>query len=163
MTRQIPQRDVDALKTASHQLVDAAGGVAKAAQFTSTTHSRLSEAASPWHLNRFLSAIHVADLECVAGQPLVTRALAAMAGFDLVPKAGSRPQDFHHHLAHIIMETGDVESHLATSLRDGSISKAEAQQGAIEVQQAIDRLQALLSDFSRLASGTALPHLTAVK
>jgi hypothetical protein len=165
MSRQIPQRDADALKAASHTLVDKAGGVAKAAQLTATSHSRLSEAASPWHDNRWLSLIHIADLECAAGEPVITRALAQLSGFVLVPAGRQIPQDFHQHLAHIIIETSDVESLLATALKDGVVSRAEAQRGVQETQQAIDRLQALQADFVRVSGGGAsdISKLVAVK
>ncbi len=150
--RQIPKREADALKAASHSLVEASGGVIKAAGHTQSSPSRLSEAVSPWHENRWLSLIHVADLECVAGAPLVTRVLAQMAGYDLVSQLeNARPQDFHQHLAHIIIETGDVESHLAKALEDGTVTRAEALQGLRETQQAIARLQNLEADFRRIA------------
>lgn len=165
MSRQIPKRDADALKAASMILVEKAGGVARAAALTSTSHSRLSEAASPWHDNRWLSLIHIADLECVAGEPVITRVLAELSGFVLVPNDATRPQDFHQHLAHIIIETSDVEKLLATALNDGHVSRDEARRGALEAQQAIDRLQALKADFDR-AAVAAKPHtstLAAVK
>jgi hypothetical protein len=161
MTRQIPQRDADALKTASHALVDKAGGVAKAAALTATSHSRLSEAASPWHDNRWLSLIHIADLECVAGDPVITRALADMAGYDLVPKAGGRAEDMHQHLAHIVTEMSDVSAQLSVAMTDGKMTAKEARQLKQEAQQAVERLQRFMTDCDRVCVAPA--SLAAVK
>ena len=161
MNRQIPQRDADALKAASHLLVERAGSVARAAQLTATSHSRLSEAASPWHDNRWLSLIHIADLECVAGEPMITRALADMAGYDLVPKASGRAEDMHQHLAHIVTEMSDVSSQLSVAMTDGQMTVKEARQLKQEAQEAVERLHRFMADCDRVIVAPA--SLAAVK
>lgn len=70
----------------------------------------------------------VVDLDSLAGEPIITRALAELLGYDLVPAAGeafplASPT---HHLAGLARESGDVLARLADALADGRLTKAEA-------------------------------------
>jgi hypothetical protein len=82
-SRTLPGRDYDALKMATRQLVKLAGGPTEAARLTRGCQSRVSEAISFDHPDRFLALDQIADLEAETGQPIVTRALAGLSEFDL--------------------------------------------------------------------------------
>jgi hypothetical protein len=149
--RQISGREASDLKTASQQLVEAAGGVKLAADLTQASASRMSEAISSFHDTRWLTLVQVADLEATTEQPIITRTLAAMAGFDLVPREAARSLDMHHHLARVVKETGDATSALSQALADGKLDAAEIARVQREVEEGIAALQALMLDCDRLA------------
>ena len=155
--RQIPKRDADELKRASTQLVERAGGVSEAARLTQATPSRVSEAISQFHDARWLSLIQVADLECATGEPVITRALAGMAGFELVARERAPQIDMHRHLTHIITECGDVERQLSTALQDGHIDAGERRALREQVRLALVGLRRLDAD---LADDHAAPAST---
>ena len=159
-TRQIPQRDALALKQASGELVKLAGGVSAAAQLTQASQSRVSEAISEWHDNRWLSLVQVADLEAATGQPVLARALALLAGFDLAPRQAPRAQSMHQHLIDVISSTGTLESEIARAMADGEVSEPERLALRRDVRLALDRLQALDADLTRAAP---TPSLAAVR
>ncbi len=150
LTRQISGREAHALKLASQQLVEAAGGVKAAAELTQASASRMSEAVSPWHDNRWLTLVQVADLEAVSGQPVITRALASMAGFALAPTDPARPQDMHQVLAHIVLETSDVTTALSAAMADGKVDAREAATVKAEAQGAIIAMQQLIAQCDHL-------------
>lgn len=146
-TRQIPQRDVLALKQASHDLVEAAGGVAKAAAATQATVSRLSEACSPWHDNRFLTLIQIADLECVTGQPIVSRVLAGLSGQGLTPLEAPRPKSMAEHFAAVVIEFADVQRALAQGLQDGALDATERHNLDHECNQLMEVIHGLQAEL----------------
>jgi len=126
MTR-IPQhhpRDLVALKTAFRLLIDAVGGLEAAHAVTGYPVSRLSEAASPHHADRWPRLDHVAELEAVAGRPLVTAMLAQLAGCT-VEAAPRQPGSLGAALVGVVQHCGDVVSGAATAMSDGRISAAE--------------------------------------
>lgn len=145
--RQIPGRDCDTLKRACGPAVDKVGGVRRAAELLHLSASRVSEAASPFHDERWLSLLHAAELDACAGQPIIARALADLSGYDLVQREEFKPQDMHHHLARIVVECGDVSSQLSSALADGEGTDAERAGLSREIDQAVERLQALKSDL----------------
>jgi hypothetical protein len=126
MTR-IPQhhpRDLVALKTAFRLLIDAVGGLEAAHAVTGYPVSRLSEAASPNHADRWPRLDHVAELEAVAGRPLVTAVLAQLAGctLDAAPRQPGTPGAA---LVGVVRHAGDVVSCAAAAMSDGRICEAE--------------------------------------
>ena len=160
--RQIAARDVHQLKKASAALVQRVGGCMAAAGLAQTTASRISEAVSEFHPNRFLSLVQVADLEAVAGDPLVTRALAEVAGCSLSRVEAQRPLHPSDHLVHILIVAGDVERELAEGLRDGKLDAAEEARVLASAGDAIDRLQRLRADLLR-GRGVTPSRLDAVR
>ena len=149
--RHAPAQDYLNIKAAVRDLVALCGGAVRAAGLTRTTLSRLSEAMSPAHMERFPAIDQVYDLELECGQPVVTRLMADALGFDLVPReAVARPQSIHQHFAGIVVECGDVEARLAEALADGKVDEAERQTLIKEATQAIDRLVAFRTSLSPL-------------
>jgi len=75
------------LKAATRKLVTAAGGIESAAQVTRVKAASLS-LYGLIHKDQFIPVDAVSDLERDIGMPLVTRVLAELAGYDLVPRQG---------------------------------------------------------------------------
>ncbi len=73
------------LKGATRRLVKTAGGVEGAALVTRLDKSTLSRAGSP-NTPHFLAVDCVMDLEADVGDPILTRHMADVAGYMLIPK-----------------------------------------------------------------------------
>ena len=150
--------DKQALKAATRRLVAAVGGQEAAVSFTRfVRHQALSDFGNPAgeHAARFIPADAIADLEALThgtpGHPVVTRTLARLQGFDLVPlpKPRSGPTDFAEHLQAIIRETADVTVSLSCRLRDtpNAADVAELRREITEAQQALVELDAALAQL----------------
>ena len=123
---QIPARDMEAVKRASFALAAKAGGIAQAAASVGIAASRLSEACSIHHSDRWLNLLNIAELEVVADDPVVTRALASISGFDLVPQQAGPHMDLHQQLALLSRQAGGLTAGLAEALGDGKIDAKES-------------------------------------
>lgn len=126
-SRQHPPRAYRALNAATRHLIDTIGSQDAAAMFTRVERSTLAQYLS----NEFPSSIPAdvtADLEFVAGDLIVTRALAEVGGYVLIkkpPVAGTT--DWMAHFAHITKEGGDVFSRIGEAVGDdGKISLDES-------------------------------------
>lgn len=145
-TRQFGTETYLAIKAAFRDLVKASGGQVRAVHVTRGCQSKLSEAMSPEHLERFPALDQVADLEAEAGAPVVTKLLAGMAGFDLVPRiASGTDASLYQHLAAIVKEAGEVESIMASALADGTVDAAERKRLKSEAHEAITALHNLIA------------------
>lgn len=149
--RQLPARDYLALKASFRDLVEAAGGGTRAAGHTRTNASLLSRyGAVQEEMQAPLDV--VADLEAQVGDLIVTRALAALHGYVLVPDpalAATAP-DFGRHLGAVAREAGDVISGLGEALADGKVCGNEAQGLLGEVREAQAALAHLGQDLARV-------------
>lgn len=148
--RQLPTADYLSLKAATRDLVALIGGPKRAAAITRGVESRISEAGAPQCEDRFAAIDQIADLEAECGSPVVTRALAEMAGFSLtavdeVPKP--KTASLHQMFVSIVRECGDVEEKLAEALADGSVSAFEANGLIKKIDQAVERLQTLKGEL----------------
>ncbi len=66
------------------------------------------------------------DLDSLAGEPVITRALAERLGFDLVRTGGEiETASMVKHLSGIARESGDAMSRLAEALADGRLTPHE--------------------------------------
>lgn len=79
-----------AIKAATRRLIRACGGLEDAADETRVSAQTLCLYQSP-NRSEYVPADVVADLEQVCGDPVVTRALAKAAGYDLVPTKPADP------------------------------------------------------------------------
>lgn len=148
--RQITEPELEGLKRASGTAVEAAGGVVAVAEKLGQARSKISEKASPFHLDRAFTVLDVAEIERLTKNPAITRELARLAGFDLVPVGRFDIENPHTHLARVIAETGEVTALTAKALGDGTISAAEARRLKRETQQAIFALQAFEAQMAGL-------------
>jgi hypothetical protein len=136
-----------ALKTRFGGLLKRVGGVDAAAAALGYGKGHLSEAASLHHADRAPRVDHVAELEALAGEPLVTQHLAAMAGFTLLPIA-SLQGEAGSALAQVLQGAGDLGGRTALALADGKISDAERAElldGLQTLARAVAQAQAVLA------------------
>lgn len=153
-----PHREADylALKGATRRLVEACGGVESAAAVTRTGFQVLSKYGLPKEAV-FVPVDVVADLEADAGEPLVTRALAALAGHVLVPLPRGEPGKgrWYRHISEVAQDAAAVVQRLGEALEDdGDVSRTEARALALRehVRHAIAELATLdqaLADLER--------------
>lgn len=151
--RQITEPELEGLKRASGAAVEAAGGVVAVAEKLGQARSKISEKASPFHLDRAFTVLDVAEIERLGKSPAITRELARLQGFDLVPVGRFDIEDPHLHLARVIAETGEVTALTAQALSDGKVSTAEARTLVREGQQAITALQAYVAQLNGIVEG----------
>lgn len=84
MSHQFAPETYNAVKTAWKLLVGLLGGVDAASAAVDRAKSRISEYGTP-HTDRFVPVDLVLDAERLAGEPLVTAALARAQGYALLP------------------------------------------------------------------------------
>lgn len=148
MTRQFQAQVYLNLKAGFRDLVALCGGPQRAANLTRTTQSLLSHFMAPQDMDRFPPLDVIADLEAESGQPAITRLLADMAGFDLVPRVqGSTVMVMHSHLSAMAKEGGDVQAMLANALGDGEIDASEATALRKEAREALDKISAFVASL----------------
>jgi hypothetical protein len=123
---EISATEVAAMKTASRALVTLLGGVDAAALVCRYGPSALSDGYSLHRTDKTLPLDVVADLERVAGQPLVTAVLARMAGCALVPMSpGGLPEA--QCIAEIGRQSAEVFAAWAAAMTDDALSDADRQ------------------------------------
>jgi hypothetical protein len=146
-----------ALKVATKSLVRAAGGGEGAAATCGVRvrQQRMSDCGNPNTLD-FLRIDEVACLEDVTvgvpGWPLVTRALARRQGFELVrlPEALPENADLLKLLAESARESGDIASALLAALADGSVSRKEAGNCIVQVDEQLAVLVQMRAALSQI-------------
>ena len=84
---------------------------------------------------------------------MVTKLLAELVGYELVPIGTVHPQDPHEHLSRIIQHSGEVTAAIARALGDGKISKHEAGTLKREAHEAIEALHEFVAQMSALIDG----------
>jgi hypothetical protein len=131
------------IKAAFRQLVKQAGGQESAASITRVSgHQTIGRYCRPQDAQHAPLDV-VADLERDTGDAIVTRALADLAGFILVPKPLGEGAPSHisvTELGTIAKETGEVITNLGMALADGKITPAEATQVRGEIREAMEAL-----------------------
>ena len=149
--RYLPARDYAAIRERTGALVEAAGGCVAAAHDTRVGAPWLSRYGNP-HESAFAPVDVIADLEARSGEPVVTRKLAELAGYVLVPVAtAGGARDLMRHLSVISKEGGDAVSGLAAALADGKVDDAEAERVGRELGEAIAALAHCRSALQALA------------
>lgn len=139
--RYLPQRDYDRLAVATHQLVDhdKVGGCKRAAQdITRGDAARLSRYGNKHETMRAPIDV-VADLEAAAGEPVVTRVLADLAGYHLVPKcvASADRADVLNHLSATMARFSVLHQEAMAAIADDTVDELEklAIRGSIKLMQ----------------------------
>lgn len=142
--------DLQDIKVASDQLINAFGPQKKAAALTGYRQQRISDCGLI-NTSEFLPVDAVQKLESrtvdLPGWPHVTRTLARQQGFILVPAATAGGEgDLTDHLCAVSAEAGDVMRALADAERDGLTKERRgiALTQAHELQEAAAALIALL-------------------
>jgi hypothetical protein len=156
MSRRLSELAYARVKSMTRALVERVGGIEAAAMFTRVGRSHIARYYEP-HGLEFMPADVVADLEDVAGAPILTRALADLAGYVLFPKPPSvADARWARELGRLAAETGDVMKRLGDSLADdGRISAAEAARIRKEVGEAMAELAVIDATLLEIEDGRA--------
>lgn len=118
-----PRSDAEyvSLKQASKRLIKSCGGLEAAAMVTRVGHSELARYYDPSE-KLFMPIDVAADLEAISRNPLVSRCLADMLGFSLIPIEYQSSQEPAHHwtalLANLGEETASVLRQIGAALVD---------------------------------------------
>lgn len=142
------------LKIAFGELAGRIGGVEAAASLCRVSKSTIARYASlsPADAECFAPIDVVRALEAVAGDPIVTSALAVMAdGTFLKLPAVSRPADLLSALAALSQETSETTAAICAGFNDGKFCDVDATKTLREVDDVIARatqMRALLLTIS---------------
>jgi hypothetical protein len=127
--RELPARDYEALKDGTADLVKACKSRRAASRITRVSHTQLGRYASRDELDEevFLPVDIVADLEALAGRPIVTDALAALTGHVLVhlPEVAKSNTPLGKITGEAMRETSEVFSALGERLASGKLGKRD--------------------------------------
>lgn len=144
--RDIPEKD-RALKALFRVLLTRCGGLDAAATCVRVGRSQLANY-TDMHSDQFAPADVVAELEAVAGEPLVTAELARRAGCILLPVAGEGDGQLTQDMAALAKEVGETFAAYGHAMaNDGQVDAVEA-----------ERVERELADVMRVAA-QALNHL----
>lgn len=140
--RTLPSVSYTAIRAATRRLVDEAGGTEAAAMVTRVQKSSLSNYGSVNNGEHFIPADAIADLEHDIGKPIVTRELARLAGYELVPVEGKAdPADIVVQILRLDGATADVSVAVAKMEEDGRREAHELDAVCRALQAAIIKAQ----------------------
>ena len=137
----IPNKAHTAAKAFFRDLIDACGGPKRCQALTAHPDSHLSAMGSPHVIDRWPRLDHIIDLEHDCGQPIVTRYLADLLGFDLVPREGRATADLPHVFAAAMKDMTEVQVAYVTAVANHNVSAAERAELVKQATHAIAGLQ----------------------
>lgn len=114
----------NALKTAWKMLVHMIGGVDATAACTRATRSMVSEYGNV-HGERWAPIDVILEAERIAGEPLVTAALARAQGFKLVPLSAQETAGIGDTLERVAATSSTFLTSTVRALADGHVSESE--------------------------------------
>ena len=150
--RFLPANDYAALKASTRDLVRRCGGATAASRTTRVAQQVLSRYGdtSEENADRFAGIDVVADLEAECGEPIITRELALLAGYDLAPR-GERRGCAVSAAAKMVSANGEAIGAILEALADGSISPEEAVGMLPRVRLALEQMRELESHITTIA------------
>lgn len=151
ITRHHP-RDLMALKTHFGTLVHRIGGFDAAEAALRYRKGHLSAAASVEHPDRSPRADHIAELELMTGEPLITAALAGLAGYEL-QRRGTGAGTAEASMLGLVAQAGETMRQVAEALADSAICEAER----VALLAQLDRLGRSLA-LARAGLAVACPR-----
>jgi hypothetical protein len=122
------------LKTVTRALVQACGGVEAGSAAARLSKTSLAACYDPHTPDRFLPVDCMLALERAAGDPVLTRHLAALQGFALVQQA-ALGGDFISQVVKLSREYGELSAAFALAHADGKLSAEDFQGLALEALQ----------------------------
>lgn len=150
------------LKLATQRLIERIGGLAEADKNSRPDFRRFSDYQSFSKPDRFIPADAIADLERAVGDPVVTRELAEVAGFDLVRRviglrdAGVDPAPC---LRRLTAELGDVARCEDNALAHVRASANDTREEVAALLNLIDLARSMIDAVERgVKRGTELPR-----
>ena len=114
-----------ALKTAVQVIVRQLGGLDAAATCCRVGRSNLGDYGSHAHPDRYIPADVILDLEAIAGEPIITTALARAQGYRLEPVAARQTGDVVSPAQRLMRAAAELSAQLLDALEDHTISPAE--------------------------------------
>lgn len=141
-----------AIKTALHLLVARLGGVESAAAVIGRNPGRISDATNRGRPD-MLPADQVVALEAVAGEPLVTAAMARGLGFRLMRDgpAAAEPAHIPARLGAVAADLGALMQTLSNSLADGTLDDRERADAIVTADELLRSADALAAAVRRVA------------
>lgn len=137
------------------RLLQKAGGVDKSATLTRVGGSALYQMASVNETRHFPPIDVIADIEKQAGDPILTRLLAELAGFSLVPVQPVKINgSFSRLLANLGKEVSDVFSDAAKALEDDRMTPREAKGLLLDIDEAMSALSLLRNGIREVAESS---------
>lgn len=143
--RTLPDASYREIEAAARKLVKLCGGQEAAAFVTRVGHQALQKYGSTEHPDLSMPADVIADLESDIGDPVMTRKLADLAGYDIVRRKAGAPAPLTRQLTHLAKESSDVIGALAKGFDDGVIDAADRTEIEAEAHQLIGALHSLLA------------------
>lgn len=128
-------------KAVTRDLIKMAGGVERAAQNCRVCKSAIGNYSNVERMEDFMPADVIIDLEHDVGSPVLTRELALIAGYVLMPIIKVPAScGFGVHLAKVLSETGDVISSASKAFEDGKLTIREKRELGKQISEAIGAL-----------------------
>lgn len=136
------------LKAAFRDLVAAAGGNVRAATLSRADSARLSRYGAVQETTQAPIDV-IAALEREVGEPIVTRVLAELAGYELVPreKPVETGQAMLVHVGEIAGSAGQLLAELSSAVADQTITPTERETIDERARDAITQIEELRSDL----------------
>ncbi len=132
------------LKAACRDVVALAGGISRCVGLTRASQSKLSEALSPAVEDRFMAIDQIMDLEADCGQPVVSRFLAGLAGYDLTPfVASGQPRTLYQEFSKLILDGADVQARFATAMAEGQVEAKRIPEILVAIDRQLEDLHEL--------------------
>lgn len=141
--RTLPRTDYQQIKWAFRQAVKTAGGPKLFAATTRGTPSHISEWGSPDHMDRWPPADVIADVDAEAGDPIVARTLADLAGCDLIPREAKATGTDCEQFAAIAREAGEALEVFAKALGNGKVDGFEIPAIRKALHELMDKVHAV--------------------
>ena len=139
---------IAAIKTATHLLLDRVGGLVAAASACNKSVSRLSEFQSRNHPDAIMPLDTVLMLEVVAGEPILTSAIARLQGLTLArPDAAAAPE-IGRAVALAARSLGVATAAYVEAQTDGRIDASERADLARHFQTVRDAADAALAGLT---------------
>lgn len=142
-------RPLASLKAAVANLVKRAGA-SEAHHGTRVSRGVMNSYTLPGKPDVHLPVDLMLELEKRCGHPLVTEYSALEQGYLLVKVAGDHAEPYPLALARITQETGDLLSAGAMSIRNGTVTTAEARRIKEEAMRVGEPLAALIADCNAI-------------
>ena len=138
------------IKAATRDAIAASGGSNRAASVTRGTASRFSEYGSPACPDRVIPLDIAMALDIESGAHTHLRAMADVAGFDLVPhNPSTEVGNIKHQVSEAVRGFGNLLADVNTALEDGRIDHMEAAKLEKLFQPEIDRLQSMFASVRK--------------
>ncbi|PLW79091.1 hypothetical protein C0081_02340 [Cohaesibacter celericrescens] len=117
------------LRRRCRDIVKKAGGIECASEITRVNQAQLARYGQP-HGADWMPADVIADLEKDIGEPIVSRALVQLQGYEIVKLPDGRWEgDINQQLAQMFKEIGEISQKIGVCLADdGCVSRDEARQ-----------------------------------